>query len=56
MQQPKSCEGCKYQMHTINDVQSHGNWMKYSVFYDCINDKGCKRNTTDRYESKEVKK
>ena len=48
-----TCEGCKYQMHTINDVQYHGNWMKYSVFYDCINDKSCKRNTTDRYEPKD---
>ena len=53
LQQPKSCDGCKYQMHTTDDVQSYGNWMKYSVCYVCVNDKTCKRNTADRYEPKE---
>ena len=53
LQQPKNCEGCKYQIHKVDDVQQNGNWMKYSVFYDCVNDKSCKRNMVDRYEPKE---
>lgn len=50
---PKSCEGCKYQIHKVDDVQQNGNWMKYSVFYDCGHDNNCKRNTADRYEPTE---
>ena len=55
LQQPKSCEGCKYQVHRVDDVQQNGNWMKYSVFYDCGHDNNCKRNTVDRYEPKDVR-
>ena len=48
-----TCEGCKWQNHTIKDIQNNGSWMKYSVFYECTNDKSCKRNTAYRYEPKD---
>ena len=54
LMKPKSCDGCKYQIHKVDDVQQNGNWIKYSVFYDCGHDNNCKRNTADRYEPKEM--